>query len=156
MNPTFECPRELELVETITAERWPDRSANELLEHVESCIVCSDLAIVASAIHDESEEAMREAHVPPSGAVWWRAQRRAQQEAARTASRTITFVQVATVAATTAVLLQQDWNRWLTRGWLAATDLLAPSVAQWSAPLIIGIAMCVMLAPVAIYYAVAE
>ncbi len=156
MNTTFECPRELELVETIAASRWPDRCAEDLRAHVETCIVCSDLAIVASAIRTESENAVREAQVPSSGAVWWRAQRRARREATRTASRTMTLVQVATIAGTAAVLLQQDWSRWLARGWFVATDLLAPTVAQWSAPLIIGIAMCVMLAPVAIYYAVAE
>jgi hypothetical protein len=151
-----ECTREPELVETIADGRWPDACAGELREHVDACDVCAEIAIVANAIHIESEEAMHDAQVPPSGAMWWRTQRRAQQDAARAASRTMTLIQVATLAGTAGVLMQQDWSRWLTRGWLAATELLAPSVAQWSGPLVLGIAMCVMLTPFAIYYAVTE
>jgi hypothetical protein len=49
-------------------------------------------AIVAEAIAAEAACARREAAPPSSAIVWWRAQMRARQEAARAAERPIVFV----------------------------------------------------------------
>ena len=49
-------------------------------------------AIVADAIAAEAARARGEAAVPSSAIVWWRAQMRARQEAARAAERPITVV----------------------------------------------------------------
>jgi len=49
-------------------------------------------AIVAEAIAAEAALARREATPPSSAIVWWRAQMRARQEAARAADRPITIV----------------------------------------------------------------
>jgi hypothetical protein len=49
-------------------------------------------AIVAEAIAAEAALARTEAAPPSSAIVWWRAQMRARQEAARTAERPITIV----------------------------------------------------------------
>jgi hypothetical protein len=49
-------------------------------------------AIVAEAIAAEAALARREAAPPSSAIVWWRAQLRARQEAARAADRPITIV----------------------------------------------------------------
>ena len=49
-------------------------------------------AIVAEAIASEAALARTEAAPPSSAIVWWRAQMRARQEAARTAERPITIV----------------------------------------------------------------
>jgi len=49
-------------------------------------------AIVAEAMSAEAALARREAAPPSSAIVWWRAQMRARQEAARAADRPITIV----------------------------------------------------------------
>ncbi len=92
MNAT-ECTREQDAVDAVTAGRWPDRCDDELRAHVAGCSICADVVTVARALQQEHESAWRDARVPPSGRVWWRAEMRARQEAARRASQPITFVQ---------------------------------------------------------------
>jgi hypothetical protein len=55
-------------------------------------------AIVAEAIAAEASLARREAAPPSSAIVWWRAQMRARQEAAKTAERPITIIHGVAIA----------------------------------------------------------
>jgi len=55
-------------------------------------------AIVADAIVAEAARAQAEATPPSSAVVWWRAQMRARQEAARAADRPITIVHALAIA----------------------------------------------------------
>jgi hypothetical protein len=168
---TIECAREQDVLDALAAQRWPARCDADLRTHVTACAICADLVAVAAALVDEHETAWRAARVPPSGVVWWRAQLRAREEAARAAARPIAFVQG--VAASCAVWLvvailravplrsMPDW-----RGWAGGlTHELAgslPDVAQVMALLPGGILFLVMggawllLAPVAIYFVVRE
>jgi hypothetical protein len=88
-----ECRREQDVLDAIAAGRWPDRCDAELSAHVASCEICADVVAVAQAFREEHEAAWRDARVPPSGRVWWRAEMRARQEAARKAAQPITVVQ---------------------------------------------------------------
>lgn len=54
--------------------------------------------IVAEAIAAEASSAQREAAPPSSAIVWWRAQMRARQEAARAAERPLTVVHALAIA----------------------------------------------------------
>jgi predicted anti-sigma-YlaC factor YlaD len=149
-----DCTREAEILEAITTGRWAQGGDAELRAHAKECPACADLASVASAIAEESAVAMRQAHVPSSGLVWWRMQRRVQAESAENAKRAVSIVQVATLAATAfAVLvilgglsLLKNWNQWM-------VTFTAP---QWNMPLILAAATCLLLAPFAVYYAVTE
>ncbi len=100
---TCECDREDDVLDALAAERWPERCDEDLRTHVNACAVCADLAEVAAALLDDREAAWREARVPPAGVVWWRAQLRAREEAARAAGRPLAFIQG--VAASVAVWL---------------------------------------------------
>ena len=92
------CPRESELWTAIAAGRWPDAADAELRAHVEGCASCRDVAVVAVALARDAQD-LRHASTPPSSAiVWWRAQMRARQEAARAADRPITVVQGIAIA----------------------------------------------------------
>jgi hypothetical protein len=95
------CAREAEALETVLGGGWPSCVDADLRAHVESCPVCADVVLVAVAMRDEQALACQQAQVPSAGLVWWRAERRARQEAARTAARPMTFVQV--IAATCGV-----------------------------------------------------
>ena len=136
------CPREAEILRAIEARHWPDRCDDELRAHAGSCADCADLVHVATALTDDREDAVHAAHVPPSGAVWWRAQMRARQEAARAARRVISIVQTAAVlVALVAVYL-----------------ILGPTLPtiHWSLPLLLALASPLILAPVAVYFALTE
>ena len=139
---TLRCPREAEILRAIEARHWPDRCDDELRAHAASCAACTDLVAVAAALVDDRDEAMFAAHVPPSGAVWWRAQMRARHDAARAARRIISVVQTAAVvAALIAVFL-----------------IVGPSLRliEWTLPLAVALAAPLLLAPVAVYFALTE
>ncbi len=127
----FECPYEQDVLDALAAQRWPARCDDELRAHVAACTLCADLIEVSTALLDEQESAWRDARVPPSSVVWWRAQIRAREEAARSAARPVAFMQgvAASLGLWIGILVLRavpwpampDW-----RGWLA--DLM-PSVS---------------------------
>lgn len=104
MTPT-ECLREADVLDEIGAGRWPEAAPAALREHVASCPVCADLALVASGLHADGDAArvdIASIPLPSAGQVWWRAELRARQEKAVLAQRPIAAVQI--VAAVTLLL----------------------------------------------------
>ena len=149
------CPQEHETLLIVQAGRWPDGCDDAIRTHVDACSTCRDIVRVASLIHNDYQTSVRVAHVPASGVVWWRMQRRSRQEAVRTASRVITIVQAIAVAAGVAVAI----------GILVATsrafdfapaELSRTVLAQWAVPMLIALASWLALAPVAVYLAVSK
>ncbi len=143
-----ECAREGEVLEAITAGRWPETCDDELRAHAESCATCTDLATVAAAIAEDASDAVRQAPIPSSGLVWWRMQRRTQMEATINAKRAITFVEGVTLAATAFAVL-------FSLGGLSLLKFDWPAI-PWNLPLIAAAATILLLAPFAVYYAVTE
>jgi len=79
MTPNLiECPREADVLDALASARWPHRVDTALSEHVSSCGICQDVIAVASAIREDHDAAWREASVPSSGQMWWRAEMRAR------------------------------------------------------------------------------
>ncbi|MEK6374928.1 MAG: hypothetical protein AABO58_19810 [Acidobacteriota bacterium] len=141
------CDRELEVWRAVDARHWPERCDEELRAHVAACADCADVVDVASALSEEHVAAMRAAHVPASGAAWWRAQLRVRQDAARTARRAMNVIQAAVVFAALAIVAAIGGFAWV------------PGVlmnVQWNLPLIVALASPLALAPVAVYFAVTE
>ena len=92
------CAREDELLEALQSARWPEATDASLREHVHTCATCTDLLAVAAPLLNEHHALLREAQVPSSAIVWWRAQMRSKREAAEKAAQPITFVQGITFA----------------------------------------------------------
>lgn len=165
----YECDREQDVLDAVAAGRWPERCDDDLRAHVNSCGVCADLADVAVAVVDDRETARSEAHIPSAGIVWWRAQLRAREDAARAAGRPVAFIQG--VAASVAVWLLMSLVRALPAGyfseWQTRVTSLLPSfkftmadVAHVTAtvPLVVFVVVVawLVLAPVAIYFTAAD
>ena len=157
------CSREAEVLESILAGRWAG-TESELHEHAASCAPCGELASVAAALQAEYQAALRDAHVPSSGVVWWRAQRREREEALLAATRTITVVQTASVIGAVAIALtilggitamSTNWHSWLMQYFDAMHFGAAPAYA-WMMPVLAAGATLIALAPFAVYVAVAK
>jgi hypothetical protein len=167
-----DCPFEADVLNAVYTNRWPERVDAELRSHVPGCVVCSDVVDVARAIEEEFDIARAEARVPESGLVWWRAQMRARQEAAREAVRPITIAQAVGLAATVGVLgaVFGATTTWFQHAlhWLGGglSSLLAFRLPELSPSLVTlvtehsfllaGAAACLLLAPLAVYLAVRE
>jgi hypothetical protein len=158
----IECSREQDVIDAVSSGRWPDRCDDALRAHVAACAICAEVAEVARAIQDDHEAAWRDARVPPSGRVWWRAEMRARQEAARKAARPITLVQGAAAVCAGGVLIALAalaWPMWPTLtaalGLLTASSL-ATVLPQFGVPLAIGIGSILLLTPVALYFVFSE
>ena len=92
----FECPHEQDTLDALAARRLPGRAAPELMAHLETCAICSDLVAVVTAMREEPD-ADSASPAPSAATVWWRAQLRAQREASRKAALPIRLAQVAAV-----------------------------------------------------------
>jgi hypothetical protein len=153
-----DCPREQEALELVRAGRWPDGCDDETRAHVATCVDCGGSVQVASLLAHEYHAALRSVRVPASGLVWWRAQRRAREEAQRTAARVVTVVQGASVAIGVAAALAIAGTDGVSRAFaLVPKGLLSlASLSQWSVPLLLGLTVWLALAPVALYLAVSR
>jgi hypothetical protein len=175
VNPAvnnIECCREEDVLDALASGRWPERADDELRAHVAACAICRDVEAVASAVLVMREAEPADMRIPSSAVMWWRAQMRARQEAAREAARPITVAQivglVSVVVLTVAGMVAlSPWFSRLLAGWVSSVrsaDLSDMAVFQASSALLAGgwmlpalmIGVWLVLAPVAIYLAVAE
>ena len=163
---TVDCTREDEVLEMLAARRWPDRCDAELEAHITTCDACGDLVTAAAALLEDHEHAWIEARVPASAAVWWRAQVRGREEAARAAARPIAFIQG--VAASCAVWVALSLLRAFPlppvhlRHWLGTLSLPLPDISAIAAalpggmPLLVTAAATLVLSPIAIFFALRD
>jgi hypothetical protein len=153
------CEREDELTEVIRDGRWPALADSELARHARTCPACSDVVIVATAILEDHQRALKSANVATPGAAWWRVQRRAAAETVRIANRTVFVVQMmsclaALAMAVTVVGTFGEWRAWL-QALVRYVTFDGVQIAN-VAPLALAVIACVTLAPVAVYLAVAR
>ena len=167
---TCECIRERDVIEAISAQRWPDQVDPSLRLHASSCSICGDVIEVAIALREDCGREWQEARLPPSGVVWWRAHLRARDDAARTAAWPLAFIQgvAASVAVWLAVSLLRTiaaadlapWRTWfrdLTASALTIPDLAGVRQLTGIVPLgIVCLLAAWLLAPIAIYFAVVD
>ena len=169
---TVDCCREDDVLDALTSGRWPDRVDDDIRGHVATCAICADVVEVASAVLEVRHDEPGEMRIPSSAVMWWRAQMRARQEAAREAARPITVAQV--VAAVTLVAVAvgglialSPWFAGVLGGWMPDVDDRHAAWPRWRASgmltqgwvlsaVVIGLGVWLVLAPVAIYFAVAD
>ena len=72
---------------------------------VTDCPSCAEIAAIAQAFTDDRNALLREAQVPSSAIVWWRAQMRSRREAAEAAAQPITWVQGIALACAAGILI---------------------------------------------------
>ncbi len=166
-----ECLREQDVMDAVASGRWPERSDAELRDHVESCSICQDVAAVFSAISTERDEAWQAVSVPASSVVWWRAQIRAREEAARAAARPIAVTQglaLACLVAAAFALIPLAWPsmKYGAQALTNAIEWIMPRAAAVSnafalvtgtaLPILPFAAASLLLAPILLYYALTE
>jgi hypothetical protein len=159
-----DCPRESEILEAVAFGRLP-----QVREHLDTCASCAEAAAIAGALRRDHVAALGEAHVPSAGAVWWRATIRARAEAARTVSQPITMLQGiagACAVGLAAAFAGVAW-RWM-QTFTSAGDFFvrldarrdelaaASALLQYALPLTLGLAACLVVAPLALYFALSD
>ena len=155
----IECPRESEMLDALASARWPDRVGSELADHVASCGICRDVIAVASAMQQDHDAAWREASVPSSGQMWWRAEMRARQDAIREASRPVTVAQGVAVVLALAVAVGVGWFAWPSVQGFFTTASMADMPGIGSTmfiPLALAMGALLVVAPVALYLVISE
>ena len=142
------CERDFEVLECATN----GAAGEELRAHIAACECCRELFDVAHSIAADRAALMRRAPVPSAGLVFWRANMRAQREAARTAVRTGSAIQFALLAAAiiaglAIVGVSVDVQ--------STARAIIAAASTWAVPLAALVAWLI-LAPVAVYFAVTD
>jgi hypothetical protein len=157
----IECIREADVLEAVVFDRLAT-----VREHLATCVTCADIAEVASALRADREAAYRDAHLPSAGLVWWRATIRKRLDAARIAERPISVAQAVAVSGVIALAGALAGAAWRSVRWSdGMNDVIAslsagrfegssgfPSILQHALPLVCGLAVCLLLAPLALYF----
>jgi hypothetical protein len=118
------------------------------------CPQCGPLVALAEQIRREFAHTEQHAHVPTPEIVWWRAQMRARQEAARRAARPILFTQALAIAALIGLLVALAGR--LTLPVLSFTEMSPVSVGLPVWYIVLAAAFCLFVAPLAVYFALAR
>jgi hypothetical protein len=155
----IECPRESEVLDAIDSKRWPHRVGRELVDHVASCEICSDVLAVATAMREDHDATWQDASLPSSGQVWWRAEMRVRQEAIRAASRPITVAYGVAACAALVVVGAAGWFAWPAIHELASSigSAQAPTLTSpLTLPLLVALGALLVIAPVALYLVLSD
>jgi hypothetical protein len=112
---------------------------------------------------------MSDAHLPAAGTVWWRATIRARAEAARAVSQPITLAQGIAAACAVGLAFGLAGLAWRLLPVASFSDLVvsvdarreefaaaSALVLQHALPLVLGLAACLVIAPLALYLALAD
>ncbi len=118
------------------------------------CPQCGPLVRLAEEIRLEFERTKTDARVPTPEIVWWRAQMRAREDAARKAARPILFTQALAIAALVGLLISLAGR--LTLPMLVFAETPTFSMALPHIRLAIAAACCLVLASVALYFALSR
>jgi len=130
------CAHERDVLDLVAVGQWPQRASSALRAHVASCSSCAEVASIAAAVR-EWDDAEAVPHVPEAAVVWRRAQVRAHEAAARTASRPIWATQLAAAAGFVAALVwigpSAVWYGAIWQSITAAVPQMAsmPAVSLW-------------------------
>jgi hypothetical protein len=114
-----------------------------LTAHAGECERCRELRLVAGALLEDGREAIADAAVPSSAAMWWRMQVRQRQEAQSAARRTLLVGQAATLLIAAALLVSL-FGVEITSG---VREMIA--AIRVSTPLLIALSAWLVAAPVA-------
>jgi hypothetical protein len=169
MKP-IECEFEAEALAAALQSRWPDRVDAPFREHVQQCVICSDVVAIAGAVDQDREEMRADAMVPDSGRVWWLAQMRARREAAEAAARPITAAQVVALACAVGLIgacfgATSTWFQgWFQAGlrWIGSSAagldvkallVSASSLLAQHGVLALAMVLVIFLVPTAVYFA---
>jgi hypothetical protein len=162
------CQREAETIRAAWGGPSAAMSEPGLAAHLAECRTCSEIASLARALREDRDATAAEAAPPTAGLVWWRAQRRLREEAARRAARPNTHVHgialgcagAATVAGTALLVgpagkyLADVLGAWSSNPFPASSALEV--VAGLPAGVMLLFGATLVLAPIALYLAVSE
>jgi hypothetical protein len=169
-----ECAHELDVFDAISTGRWPARVDADLREHVATCAICTDVVTVAAAFESEPPAFPADHHLPESGAIWWKAQFRAREDARRAAGRPITVAQAVAFASCLGVAgalfgATSAWfQAWIVKLKMFIATIAMPSLPSISLPasmattiaehavLVATIAAFLVLAPVTVFWVTRE
>ena len=165
-----ECPREQEVVQAVLAGAWASVDDQDLKAHTAECASCAEIASIAALMREDNDHARREVRVPAAGQVWWRAAVRARLEKSQAATQPITWMHGITAAITIGILLAVLSFAWPS---IASNALGFKEAFAWALPsgevtsAIVGafrqsltlaliVTACLVLAPIALYFALSD
>jgi hypothetical protein len=167
----LECAREHEVVSAVLSRRWPGGCDEDLSVHAAQCPSCGEVAMIAGLMREDQDAARSEIRVPAAGQVWWRAAVRARLEAAQAAGRPITWIHGLAGASAAGLAWAALGAAWptlrQTAAWTGArVSAFEPDATAIAAlvsdtvlrglPLALAIGACLVLAPIALYFALSD
>ncbi len=151
------CPYERDVLDLVAIGQWPQRADAQLRAHVAGCASCAEVAEIAAVVREWNELALV-APVPDASVVWHRAQVKAREAAARTASRPVWVAQAAALVALVVALAWigpgAGWYASLWSGVAGAAPAVDVSVetftSGWGRAILLAVGALILLTSVAI------
>lgn len=151
------CSHERDVLDLVAIGQWPQRADAQLRAHVAQCGSCAEVAEIAAAVREWNELALV-APVPDASVVWHRAQVKAREAAARTASKPVWVAQAVALVALVVALAWigpgAGWYASLWSGVAGAAPTVGVSVetftSGWGRAILLAVGVLILLTSVAI------
>jgi hypothetical protein len=129
------CNHEQDVLDAVQSGRWSE----ELRAHFTDCSDCADLAIVAGALHQESELALEESRLPSASFLWWKSKLRARREAEEKVLQPVRVAEKVALAAGAAGIAGLTWWLWPTNGLRDLSFLTSSTLAMGTGAALISL-----------------
>jgi hypothetical protein len=154
------CMREEQTTRAVIGRCWPDGVDEELRAHASSCPECLEIVMVATALREAHDEAMRDTHVPAAGQIWWRAALRAHTDSVRAARRPIVWLQGIAAACAAGLVMALFGSAWpvLRHASAAAWGVALPiaDVLRSAMPFALAVLACLVVTPIVVYFVLSD
>lgn len=166
------CEHEAAVTQAVLSRQWPHACDQALQAHAGACEVCREVVSIAALLREDYDEARkaisrRDVPLPSAGQIWWRAAVRARADAAHAAARPLVWGYGAAAACAIGLLAAGGTMLWpsmtpafdrfgaFTARMTPAADMVMAMV-RGQLPIVLGVAAFLIVAPVALYFALRE
>jgi hypothetical protein len=146
------CSQQQKVAAAIQAGQWPEGCDPALCAHVESCLICSDEAMLAQAFRQSHSAALQQPQLPSAGILWWRAQlRRKNADLERMIHPVAVAEKIAVVFVALIVVALVGWQHEQMAVWASSIWGPLATMAQVPGLLLIGGMMLLVFGGFAVY-----
>ena len=146
------CSQHQKVAAAIQTGQWLDGCDPALRSHVESCPVCSDVALLARAFRQSRSSALQQPQLPSPGILWWRAQLRRKNADFERVMRPVAVAEkIAALLVALAVIGLIGWQHEQVAAW--ASNIWGPLASFTQVPglLLVGGMMLLIFGGFAVY-----
>lgn len=154
---SYFCSQQNLVEAALRSGHWPEGCDPALRAHVENCVACSDLVLVAQSFQQARAQSIETVRLAAPGTLWWRAQLRRRNAAIQSVTWPVAVAEkISLVILIVAAVVLALWQRGEVVGWLASLWNPLSNFVQVPLALLVGFGSLLVFGAFAVYLLMAK